>query len=292
MRVLLVLLLVCISNKTYSNYLEKKIRVDLIKKLYPKNYLDLPEEAKSVLEPSIMFGGNFIYGKNASCTLALLDGNGDGSFNEIGFDYIVIGSDDSSMYIHPSIQASEIAPVTYVSVENLTFKVENIDPQGKFIILSVCDYCNGSKDIKPTIKLFTGLPNISFENVTGATTDLSSFLGKGRYIYIEFWATWCHPCVESIPELKELYAKYKNQTFFISLNYKDTDKAEIKQFVSKNDMSWVNGFSTRQISAELLQNGFPYGILFDENGQVLQIDLHPSDLKSILSKYLDKAEAR
>lgn len=283
----LLLGIVCFSIKTYSYSPDKEIfKIDLLKKVYSKNYLDLPDETKSIIAPSIMPGGDFIYSKSVSCTFALSDVNGNGIFNEIGIDNIIIGVDDSSMYIHPSVQAREIAPVTYILIGNTTFKVEDIDPKGTYLILSHCNYCNGSKDIKPTLKLFNKLPDISFENITGNKTDFSSFKNKGKYIYVEFWATWCHPCVEAIPELKELHGKYSNQAFFISLNYKDNDKDEIKKFVMKNNIPWENGFANKLISEEFLQNGFPYGVLFDEKGNILEMDLHPTDLRNILEKYI------
>lgn len=71
---------------------------------------------------------------------------------------------------------------------------------------------------------------------------------NGKIVVLEFWATWCPPCRQSIPHLKELSDKYKNDgVVFVSLT-NETDYSKLEKFCRANKMDWVIGLGSNSAS--------------------------------------------
>lgn len=93
---------------------------------------------------------------------------------------------------------------------------------------------------------FKVAPNIEFKDFTGKMHALSSF--KGKVIILNFWASWCAPCLEEIPSMVELSKKYPNEVVIIALSGDDSFEAPqktIAQFDTNQEnflTSWDMGF--------------------------------------------------
>ena len=131
--------------------------------------------------------------------------------------------------------------------------------------------------------------DIECPNPEGKKVSLTSVVDNpaNRYVILDFWATWCGPCVKSIPTLKEIYAKYHGkglEIFSVSL---DTKADAWKSFVAKNGMNWVNVMvSGRKDFADYKVEFIPTVLLIDgKTGEILVRDSHP-DLDAILSNLL------
>ena len=117
---------------------------------------------------------------------------------------------------------------------------------------------------------------ISFvEAIKGS--QISSQTLKGKVVVIDFWATWCGPCIAEMPKMKELYAKYKDQGVeFVGISL-DAPKAEggydeLKNFVEKNKIEWPqfyqgNGWES-EFSASWGINSIPRVFLVDADGKL------------------------
>jgi len=124
----------------------------------------------------------------------------------------------------------------------------------------------------------------NFINYTGGTNSLSDF--KGKYIYIDVWATWCGPCLKEVPYLKELEKKYhdKNITFLsISVDQK-RDYDEWKKMVSDKKMGGIQLFADQSFSSSFFReyniSNIPRFILIDPKGNIISADApRPSDKK-------------
>jgi thiol-disulfide isomerase/thioredoxin len=119
-------------------------------------------------------------------------------------------------------------------------------------------------------------PTFTYENHKGGTSSLSDF--KGKYVYIDVWATWCGPCLAEIPHLKKAEAAYhdKNIVFVsISIDAKK-DHEKWKEMVTQKLLGGVqliadNDWNSKFVTDYAIQ-GIPRFILIDPNGNVLEAD--------------------
>lgn len=73
-------------------------------------------------------------------------------------------------------------------------------------------------------------PDFSYPNLSGEAVKLSDF--RGQIVLLDFWATWCEPCVEELPDLKATYVQYKDKGFTIlGVSIDEGGKSEVRSFV-------------------------------------------------------------
>lgn len=133
-------------------------------------------------------------------------------------------------------------------------------------------------------------PTFNYENHKGGTTSLESL--KGKYVYIDVWATWCGSCLREIPSLKEVEKEYSNKNVqFVSISIdepKDYDKW--KDMVTEKELTGIqlvadNNWKSKFVVDYAIQ-GIPRFILIDPQGNIVSADApRPSDPE--LRKMLD-----
>jgi len=125
-------------------------------------------------------------------------------------------------------------------------------------------------------------PEFDYENFKGGKTKLSDF--KGKYVYIDVWATWCGPCRAEIPFLQKVEEKYKGKNIeFVSLSIdvaKDHEKW--KTMVADKKLGGVQVFADNNWNSAFVTaygiNSIPRFILIDPKGNVVDADAsRPSD---------------
>lgn len=128
------------------------------------------------------------------------------------------------------------------------------------------------------LKAGTSSPSFSCPDINGKTISLADL--KGKYVYIDVWATWCGPCRGELPHLKTLEEKYAGKDiYFVSLSC-DKNKKAWENMVKKDEMKGIQlhmGTDASFMDAYLI-NGIPRFILLDRDGKIISANMtRPSD---------------
>lgn len=125
----------------------------------------------------------------------------------------------------------------------------------------------------------------NFENYNGGKTSLDDLTGKGKYLYVDVWATWCGFCKKEIPLLKRLEQQYHGKNIeFVSINVDTPDKKKKwKETIEDKEMTGVQLFSGEShlkldFAKDYLIKGLPRFILIDPDGKIVTANApRPSD---------------
>jgi thiol-disulfide isomerase/thioredoxin len=116
-----------------------------------------------------------------------------------------------------------------------------------------------------------------------------------KMVLMDFWASWCGPCRESVPQLKQLQATLGNRIEVISVN-EDKDEAAGKSFVAENQMNWEQRFdSDGELGRQYGVKAFPTFVLMDADGHEVQrfVGEDPTEpLSARIRPYLKQAPAK
>lgn len=135
------------------------------------------------------------------------------------------------------------------------------------------------------------LPSFSQPDATGKLLSLDSF--KGKYILIDFWGTWCVPCIQTIPELKVVHTKYKDRLAVISIALeRPTDRDKWLRAIDKYGMTWPQTaqFSDPKEGVNGLYNviEYPTLLLADPDGVLLARIKYGEPIDEKIQQFLNK----
>jgi len=143
-----------------------------------------------------------------------------------------------------------------------------------------------------TIQIGNYAPEIKLPKPDGKIITLSSL--KGKLVLIDFWASWCAPCVKEQPELKALYKKFaldrKDKKFEILGVSLDKDKESWLNTIKRFKIDWLQvsdlKFWRSKVASDYFIEGLPYNVIIDEEGKIIAINLNGSDLELFIEKHL------
>jgi thiol-disulfide isomerase/thioredoxin len=134
-------------------------------------------------------------------------------------------------------------------------------------------------------------PEFNYENFKGGTTSLAEL--KGKYVYIDIWATWCGPCRQQIPFLQKIEDKYHGKKIeFVSISVdKEKDHEKWQKMVTDKSLGGLQLFADKDWNSAFIQayniNSIPRFILIGPDGKVVDANAkRPSDPE--LQTQLDK----
>lgn len=141
------------------------------------------------------------------------------------------------------------------------------------------------------ISTMAGLKNhpleLKFTAVDGRKVDLSKL--RGKVVLVDFWATWCPPCVAELPHLLETYQKYHSKGFEIIGISLDEDKSELEAFVKEHGMAWPQHFDGKAWESALVGKfgvaELPTMWLVDKKGMLITSNAE-GRLEELVEKHL------
>lgn len=135
-------------------------------------------------------------------------------------------------------------------------------------------------------------PDFTEKDHLGKPLALSAY--KGKVVLIDFWATWCGPCVRELPNVKKAYSKHHPGGFEIIGISLDSDRDKLTSFIEKQEMPWQEFFDGEGWKNKLAQqygiNSIPATYLLDRDGKVIAKNLRGDALEAAVSKALEKAK--
>ena len=145
--------------------------------------------------------------------------------------------------------------------------------------------------IKNSLKVGTTFPDFSEKDLAGKSLSIANY--KGKIVMIDFWATWCGPCVGELPNVQAVYKKYHSQGFEIIGVSLDKDKSALDNFLKKNTtMTWQQFFDgngwQNKLSTKYGINSIPAIYLLDGEGKIIAKDLRGEALEAAVAAALAK----
>lgn len=222
-------------------------KIDELKEIYKEDEDTYNSEIKKVLEERRLFYENYIKeNKN----------NGLGKF------VFVLSSN-----LLPSDEVQNLSSL-------LGDEIKNSDSVKKIIkrIIAIEETTEG--------KMFT---DFTIENgrPDGTSVSLSDYVGKGKYVLVDFWASWCGPCIRETPIIAEVYNKYKGDKFeVLGVAVWEEKREDTLKAMEAHGIIWPQILDAKSIPTELYGiKGIPHIILFGPDGTILARGLRGDKLK-------------
>ena len=134
-----------------------------------------------------------------------------------------------------------------------------------------------AEQVRHTLVEGTQFPDFDEKDLNGKSLSLANY--KGKVVLVDFWATWCAPCLRELPNTLKVYQKYHSQGFEVVGISLDDDQPQLEKFIKENNIAWPQFFDGKGRDNKL---ALKYGVdappnfyLLDREGKIIGIDRYP-----------------
>jgi len=124
-------------------------------------------------------------------------------------------------------------------------------------------------------------PEITMADTSGKAFSLSML--RGKYVLVDFWASWCGPCREENPNVVNAYQEFKNKNFNVLGVSLDKQKAEWTKAIEEDHLTWYHISDLKYWNSAAVApygiEGIPYNVLLDPQGKIIAMNLRGNDLQ-------------
>jgi len=133
-------------------------------------------------------------------------------------------------------------------------------------------------------------PALVLPDVNGKPVTLASY--KGKYLLVDFWASWCGPCRGENPNVVRAYDEFKDKNFAILGVSLDTDKDAWQRAIEADKLGWTHVSDLKQWNSKAVETfkfeGIPYNVLIDPQGKIIAESLRGENLENKLKEVLNQ----
>ena len=208
---------------------------------------------------------------------------------------------DELLAKHKDEKTDEVAQVLFMKA-NLYTQVLNDEAKGKELLEQLKRDFPDSKQvaslkrqeeaekIQASLVPGTVFPDFAEKDTAGKPLSIAGL--KGKVVLIDFWATWCGPCVAELPNVIKAYDKYHPDGFEIIGISLDKDQEKLASFVKQKNMTWAQYFDGQGWGNKLAQkygiNSIPATYLLDREGKIIANGLRGEKLDAAIAAALAK----
>lgn len=216
---------------------------------------------------------------NSDKILGIIDKNINGNIDLSTDNIFLINENDSVLDYLLGSNLAFLKDISYLQLDTQLFRVKLI-AKNSFSLDSVT---NLERNRDSVLSIDSSLNSeLTYRNLEDKKVSFMS-TANGKYLLINYWGTWCAPCVEKIPDLLSLKNKFSSELEILSLNYRD-DLVSIERFNTRYGVSWPQGKRDLINSKFFGQNGYPFLILISPEGKIIKNKIRVSEVGDLLEQ--------
>lgn len=212
------------------------------------------------------------------------------------YDYL---SEDNTAWMrylveHYADRTSVLAPLSRLNDEKNADVIEpalkQLETQSETARQLVADYRKAKADAKEKRERMQDgkpAPDFAFQTEKGKATTLNKY--KGKVLVLDFWASWCGPCRQEVPNLKKYYEEFKDKGVeFLSVSI-DQKKEAWTKALKEEAMPWKQGWTTdsgKEAMNTYQFSGIPFILLIDKDGNIYRKHLRGEQIKEAIEDCL------